>query len=728
MGAPDFWHLTMSAALPDDFNLPPLREDLRIEAAAPLASGAPAWVIYDPVRHRYFQIGQRVVEILSRWTAGTVGALRDRLGAERGFRPEEPEIRNLLSFLFNNELTAVPVSGRSRAFADKAAMVRRSSLLALAKIYLFFRVPLVRPERFLQATMPIARLIYSRGFVSLVVLAGLVGLALSLRQFDAFLSYAGRFISLEGAATYAVAIAFVKVFHELGHAYQATLRNVRVTSMGVAFMVMFPLLYTDVSDAWRRRDRRDKLMIDAGGVLMELGLAAVATLLWVFLPDGPLRMAVFAIATTSWVLSLFVNLNPFMRFDGYYFLSDATGIQNLQPRGFAMFRWRLREALFGLGDTPPERTSAGTRRFMCWYAAGTMIYRLFLFIGIALIVYNLFFKALGILLFAVEILFFVLLPVMKEIGVWFSMRGRILRTRRTWITGGLLVALLAFLLIPMPVTVRAPAILVYQVEAEVYPNVPGQMLTSQITIGATVSEGDVLATIASPETDAEIAMTAQRIELLQLRLARGASDAEEKAEARIYQRQLEAEEERLAGLRRTQALLSVTSPITGTIVGADPAMQPPRWVGRRDVIAQIVQAETTELRGYLSEDDLGRISTGSRGIFVPDDPVARSREAKMGPINQFAAAVLDPGYHASTNGGRIPVEAGPKDELPKPYGSWFQFTAGLVEEASPTMVDEPVGVSGQVQRGVLVLEGRSESWMHRAFVQVARVLVREFNA
>jgi putative peptide zinc metalloprotease protein len=37
-----------------DEHLPPLRQDLRILPAGRLASGAPGWVIFDPVMHRYF--------------------------------------------------------------------------------------------------------------------------------------------------------------------------------------------------------------------------------------------------------------------------------------------------------------------------------------------------------------------------------------------------------------------------------------------------------------------------------------------------------------------------------------------------------------------------------------------------------------------------------------------------------------------------------------------------
>lgn len=87
-----------------------------------------------------------------------------------------------------------------------------------------------------------------------------------------------------------------------------------------------------------------------------------------------------------------------MRFDGYYLLSDYLDIANLQDRSFALARWWLREKLFGFGDPPPEHFPARTRRILMFYAYGTWIYRFFLFLTIALLVYHLFFKLLGIFL------------------------------------------------------------------------------------------------------------------------------------------------------------------------------------------------------------------------------------------------------------------------------------------------------------------------------------------
>ena len=139
-----------------------------------------------------------------------------------------------------------------------------------------------------------------------------------------------------------------------------------------------------------------------------------------FLPDGPLRTGVFVLATTSLIMGLLLNLNPFMRFDGYHILSDAVGVPNLQTRAMAVGRWLLREILFGVGAPCPEPGPRSAVLAFAFYAWAIWIYRLVLFLGIALLVYHFAFKALGIVLFLIEIVWFILCPSSRNGRRWWT--------------------------------------------------------------------------------------------------------------------------------------------------------------------------------------------------------------------------------------------------------------------------------------------------------------------
>ena len=662
-----------------------------------------------------------MIEILRAWGAGTVADVRAYTLREFGWQPSGDELSMVLQFLASSELTKHPPGGTSSSYAATAAKARQIGPLALAKTYLFFRVPLVRPQRFLNATKGLAEIVLSRGMVFFLVFAGALGLFLAARQLDAFLAYAGRFFSLEGAAYYAVAIFFIKIIHELGHAWQATLRGVRVPVMGVAFMVMFPLLYSDVSDAWRTRNRRDRLMIDAGGVMMELGIAALATLLWVFLPDGPARSIAFAAATTSWVLSLAVNLNPFMRFDGYYFLSDAIGVQNLQPRAFALARWRLREGLFGLGDAPPEPFSKRMRRFLIAYAVVTWIYRFFLYLGIALLVYALFFKALGVLLLVVELTFFLGVPILAEVKTWFRMRSRIVKRPRFWISAACLGILIVLLFVPMRVTVKVPATLGFARETGVYPSQAAMLLENLAVEGKDVRAGEPIFVFTSTEMMRETQAAERRERLALLRFERRGATAQDRAQSLVLEQELRAARDRISGLTTAAGNLTIRAPFDGRLLDVNSSAKEGVWFDGRARLATLVEPEVLSISGYISEDDLARVSLDDRGRFIPEDPTLETVFAEISDIAGYTAKGLGRGYLSASNGGAIPVERSAENRSEAPFGAWFALTATLPEVAGARLsFRRPV-------RGVFVVKGRHESLFIRGFNQVARILLREFE-
>ena len=167
---------------------------------------------------------------------------------------------------------------------------------------------------------------------------------------------------------------------------------------------MMPVLYTDTSESWKLTRRADRFAIAGAGIAIELMLAAWTTLAWALTSDGALRSGLFLLASTTWMWTLAINASPFMRFDGYFLLSDLVGLPNLHERSFALARRQIHWLLFGYREPNPEPAlGRSAKRAMIAFALVTWIYRLIVFLGIALLVYNLFFKLLGIFLLMVEI-------------------------------------------------------------------------------------------------------------------------------------------------------------------------------------------------------------------------------------------------------------------------------------------------------------------------------------
>lgn len=708
--------------LPDEALLPELREELRIDRGTPLSDGAPSWCIFDPLRHAYFQIDQSELALLAAWQGGTVRATRQLFAVQQGREPEPGAIEALLQFLAANSLTRVPLGDTVKSFAERIAAQKQQWWQWLLHHYLFIRVPLVRPDRFLRATMHWVSPLFSRRFAMAVAAIGLTGLYLASRQWDAFVHTFLYFFSLQGLLVYGLSLGFTKTLHELGHAYAATRYGCRVPTMGIAFLVMMPVLYTDTTDTWKLRSRRQRLLVDGAGVLTELGLACIATFLWAFLPDGPWRSAAFVVATTSWLTTLAINLSPFMRFDGYYFLSDMLGIPNLHARAQAFGQWRLREWLFGLGEPMPEPATPRKVRWMSIFAWATWLYRFSLFIGIALLVYHFFFKAAGLLLFAVEIGWFIVLPVWRELRHWWVVRERIVGARRGLAMVGVLALLVLLCFLPLDRSVKVPAVLGATREEPVFASEAAQILQVHVRPGQQVRAGQLLFTLASPVLEEEEKEAQVRLMLLQARIARSAADRIDRASTQELLRGLVAEQENLRGLGKRRALLAVKAPFAGKLVDFDAELHPLRWITGKQLLLRVVdEASARDLRGYLEGREAWRVQEGAQGRFVPDDPRLASIGVELTQLASVASESIDLPYLQSVHGGPIAVTITDKGKAAPDVAQYAALLRPRVPQAGHDSID-------QIVRGVIKLDADGESLAAKVSRQVLRVLAREGGA
>ena len=708
----------IEGALSDASPLPRVREDLRLYPAASRSDGSKAWLIHDPVANKYQEVGIESYAALRCWAkCTTVGELRAEVQGSWGTQTSLGDVTSLLKFLDENNLLVESMGGW-RGYSARSEQGKRGAFGWLLHNYLYFQIPLVRPYALLKRTLPYVEWAFSTRFYAAVAVLTLVGLYLVSRQWEAFMASFSSLMNIEGAVLLAVAVTFVKILHELGHAFAAARFGCRVPTMGVAIVMMLPLLYTDVTGAWTL-PRRQRMLIDAAGVLVELTLAGIATILWTFLPDGQGRSLAFLIATSSWITSILINLNPLMRFDGYFLLSDWIGISNLQQRANAMGRWRLRELLFGLGEQPPERLPLGKHVAIIIYAWTLWLYRLIVFTGIALTVYHLFFKALGLLLFAVEITWFILKPVVSEIQHWWTRRSSIVTTRRSIVTGVAAVVLCFVLLMPWSTSVSVPAVKEHAVFARVFPGHSALLKSVLVAQGQTIDAGATLFELDDPLLRQNLRLVTLKLNLMRVRLGRRIADQRDRASTLEIEREIAALEVQQSGLQRQINELKVTAPINGQIVELNDELQPGRWIGRGEELAIIVAPGAGDLvSGYVSGEDLGRIAAGSGGRFIPDDPLAPPQSVIVEQIAYSGSEVIDIPYLASTYGGAIAVKEDAQRRL-------------VPTTAAHLVTLKPVGDSpelGHVMRGVVVLDGEAESVFFRFWRRALNVLIRESGA
>lgn len=694
-------------------SLPSLRADLQLQAAAPALDGSPRWTLADPVRGRYFKLGAAAMRLLRHWSLGDPEQVLRAANREPGLPLDGAELEQLLTFLRGHDLITALDPQQRASYSLKAAAQRQSLWQILLHQYLFFRIPLWRPDAFLNRAWP-----WLERFGPYALRIGLpatlmLGVFLVSRDWQRFIATFPHLFSLGGALAFGVALFFAKLCHEFGHAFMAKRAGCRVQSMGVAFMVMLPMFYTDVSDAWRVNDRRARLLIGAGGVLAELVLACIALLAWSLLPDGPGRTAAFMLASATWITTLVINLNPFMRFDGYFLLSDFWEVDNLQGRAFALCRWRLREALFGYGAPAPEPWSPSMQRRLLIWGYGSWLWRAVLFFGIALAVYHLFFKLLGIFLMMVELVWFIFLPIVREWREWWSRRDQAHAPRVLLSTLGL-VAIVLLLAVPWRSAVELPVMLEAGRVSTLHAPVAARVKQVNVHDGQLVAQGDVLIELETPDLDSRQAIVRREIQIQQLQMRRQASRSETAADAGIVEQRLAEAVAEYRGLAAQRERLLIRAPQAGKVRDLLPQLTAGRWLSPKEPLARVVE-EGARLRGYLAEAELWRVATGAHGRFIAEDPMHPAVAVQLSEIDANGAGFIEQEALTSDHHGPIAVR---RDQSQRPEPVQAQYAVRL------TTLDT-IATPTQPLRGVVVMQGRSESLLGTVWRRMAALGVRE---
>ena len=359
--------------------LPKIRDDLKLLETSVAEDGSKRWLLFDPIQNKYFNIGIDAFDLISNWQSDIELEEFIKILEQKDYEIDTESLQTFVDFLINNNLIVCEDLKYTNRMKNIQKQSKQNIFKWLIHNYLFIRIPLVKPDYWLEKNKKKVDFLYSNLWQNIVLFLGFIGIIFVLRDWENFISTFMYLFSKEGFFYYFLSLVFVKSLHELGHAFTAKRLGCKVPTMGVAFLVLFPVLYTDTTNAWKLKSKYQRLRIVVAGMKVELYLALIATFLWSFIPDGIFRSILFIIATTSWISSLLINFSPFLRFDGYYALSDITDSKNLQPRSFSMARWFIRKNFLGLEEQKPEILSKQKETFFITYAILTWIYRFFLF-------------------------------------------------------------------------------------------------------------------------------------------------------------------------------------------------------------------------------------------------------------------------------------------------------------------------------------------------------------
>lgn len=478
------------------------------------------------------------------------------------------------------------------------------------------RIPLWDPSRFLEATWPQARWLFS--LLALLVWLGVVGLAVALaaQHWRALTeNFADRVLGLQNLFWLWLTYPFVKLCHELGHAYAVKRGGGEVHEMGIMFLVFAPVPYLDASASSAFRSKWARIGVAAAGILVEAFLAALAMFVWLASEPGAIRAMAFNVMLIGGVSSLLFNANPLLRFDGYYMLSDWIEIPNLAQRANQYLAYLVKRHAFGDRDAECPAHGKAEALWMGLYAPVAWIYRLFVMVGIALFIASKYFFV-GVVMALWSLFTMLLLPAIK--GVMFVLgNAQLDRYRRRALAtsaGTILMATAVIGWVPMPYWTNTQGVVWVPGNAEVRIATGGFVQRLLAPSGSQVSAGEPLLELRDPDLEADLRARAARV--MQFETQYSTEMFDDRLKAELTRQTLETERAVLARLESREAGLISMAGRTGTWLVPNANDLNGRYYPQGALIGYVLSGNLRTIRVVVPQGDADLVRNHTNGILV----------------------------------------------------------------------------------------------------------------
>ena len=680
-------------------NVPALRRDLKIIRVS--FRLRKAWVVKDPLALQYYRWGEREHRL-----AMSLDGKRSLSQITEDLRKTHPEMRveksdlqtTLNLFLLTGLLQTEATAARQlheNVKQRKAARLRKTKWLGIASKLITFKITLFDPDLLLLRMSRRISFIWSRG--ALFVLLAMMALSAWLLFSDAgqLTERMPDILGWQNLLILWLVMIAVKVVHEFGHGLSCKHYGGEVHEMGAMFILFSPFLFCNATDSWTFREKKQRLIVTFGGIYLELFLAAVAAALWVLTPPGLFNQVCFNVMLVCSVMTIFFNVNPLMKFDGYYALSDLLEIPNLKERGDKALVSRVAGFFTGGEGVLRDPLVESTKGIVLTYALAsyawtfTMAYNILWVIGGMLQPYGLDRLAQSVagLVLLVGI---VAPPFMVAMHIKHLFKGdESGGLKRRVLRRGMLAALVlaAVLNIPLPVHIRSACAIDSAHRVRVTASVDGYIRKVAVEDGQQVKTGEVLGVLENPRL--EIQLATLESETLAVRtqfdVAAQQGDKSNLSSLRGLAAQLEAA---MAKMRQDAQGLKLQSPVDGQVIGRDFSMMEGHLLRRGELFCEVIPEGPLVVVVALDELSAGKVGLGQKAEFklrsLPGASFHGSvLSVEAAPSTTFPHEAL--GQHA---GGTVPSTMTASQT---PGGSAQAMPTGTIYKAR-VAIDNPDGI------------------------------------
>ncbi len=449
---------------------------------------------------------------------------------------------------------------------------------------------------------------------------------------------------------------FLKLIHESAHAIVCKRYHGTVREAGVLFILFAPLPYVDVTSCWNFPSRMARMHVAAAGLYIELFIAAIAACVWGHSSQAWLNQLCFNIVVAASVSNLLFNMNPLMKFDGYYILTDLLGIPNLYTNGQLWLRQWAKRVFLGVNSQLPD-WSTRDRLITAIYGIASYIWRVIVCISL-IVTAATFLEGAGIILSLVAIGLWVIEPVCRCAKyIAFGNSGSAPnRTRFILVSGALMMfTFLVFRYVPWIGNFQAPAIVEYAPLSVKHAEIPGFISEIHVISGQQVQQGQTLIQLQNPELEVEIAQLKIEIEKSELRIHQS-EQKRQIADLQVEQEVLHSLQSKLSEKQTLFDQLTIRSEINGRIVTRNLESKRGTYVNQGDTIISVGDDTHKELHVAVAQNDLEHFMKAPGQTVMVHIPQQSLLPCPIEKVVPRATVALNHPALAASYGGDLPVK------------------------------------------------------------------------
>ena len=546
---------------------------------------------------------------------------------------------------------------------QRTDQARQQQLQQRTGRWMFFSLPLWNPEQLLERHKGLCRLVFGPVGATVWIILSVVALWMIVTNAGRLGDALNHVLHAAPGGLLALGAVFIalRAIHELAHAAACKAMGGRSTEIGLLLIAgVLPLPYCDASSAWMFPQVWKRVLVSSAGMLVEMAIAAIAAIIWATSEPGTqLSSLAYNVMLVASVTTLVFNINPLLRYDGYYILSDLAGSPNLAQRAREAIKYIIHRWLFGVRSVrPPAVRSAGEAALLVTYGLLSMPYRVFIGVMILLVLWqHPTLRTLAPVLAAIMAVAWLIWPIAKGAGHLLSAPELVGRRARALAVTGLVLAVLAvgLGLIPVPAAAYATGVVESRVRAPVRAMEFGFVTEALVETGDWVEAGQALFILENSELATEAATL--EAQLAQARARRDALTDAPLAQVELVDIEIQRLSSRLALARQRIDRLTLRAGADGQVLAAPGRFGSlqnlvGKFVDRGRLLAVVASTDDLVVRASLAE-------TQRLGALARREPRASIRvEGAAGHVIPAGRITVNPAASRDVVDRALTSEAG----------------------------------------------------------------------